>query len=311
MISKPGQHFDAVLLTAFGGPEKKEDVLPYLARVTQGRVPEQRLKVVARHYDLFGGKSPVKEITFQQADALEKRLRGLGLATPVYVGMRHWHPLLPATLSEMAKEGIQKIFVIVMSVFQSLASWDQYKHDVAESMKMAQVKMTVAYGRPMYDRPGFIDTMARNIANCLQQISQRQRQNTTIVFTAHSIPHTDPHVEQYARQMEITASGIMRRFADYPWRIAYQSRSGRPQDPWLEPDVNAVIADLADERINAVVIAPVGFVCDNIEVLYDLGTQARKTAQKTGLTFQLAKTVGTNPTFIDTLAELVTKKRIG
>jgi protoporphyrin/coproporphyrin ferrochelatase len=297
--------YDAVLVVAFGGPEKPDDVIPYLTRVTQGRVPEQRLKAVARHYEIFGGKSPVREITFRQASALEKALKDRATALPVYVGMRHWHPLLADTLGRMKGDGVKRAVVVIMSAFESRAGWDQYKTDMDQAIRQAHDTLQVTYTRPVYDQPGFINTMVNEINGCLENLDPSDREWTFLVFTAHSIPHADPGVSTYAQQIETSATRIAQRLGISQWEIAYQSRSGRPQDPWLEPDVNSVLQDLALQGVKNVIIAPIGFVCDNIEVLYDLGIEARKTAKDTGLGFFLAKTVGEAPAFIDALATLV------
>jgi ferrochelatase len=305
MSTQNQKTFDSVLVTAFGGPEKPEDVLPFLNRVTQGRVPQQRLEAVARHYALFGGRSPVNEITMAQAGALEQTLRRRGRALPVYVAMRHWHPLMTETLARMKADGVRRAVVVIMSVFQSKASWDQYQSDLADAVSETGIELHLAYARPVFDRPGFIETMARHAQECLHRIPEPNRPGTHLVFTAHSIPYSDPHVAGYVQQLEHAAVAVSRRLGDFHRHIAYQSRSGRPQEVWLEPDVNHVLADLAAQGVPSVVVVPIGFVCDNIEVLFDLGTQARQTAHEANMTFSLAKTVGDAPPYIDTLADIV------
>jgi len=219
--------------------------------------------------------------------------------------MRHWHPLLTDALKKMKADGVKRAVVVILSVFQSRASWDQYKSDIAEAIKDAHHNLPVSFTPPLYIQRGFLTTMSERVGDCLDQIPPSDRKAACIVFTAHSIPHADPHVEQYTQQVKQVATEVARQVGHPHWKIAFQSRSGRPQDPWLEPDVNDLLRDLPTQRIHTVVVAPIGFVCDNIEVLYDLGMQARETANEIGISFLLAKTVGVAPMFIDSLAEVV------
>lgn len=295
----------AVLLIAFGGPECREDVRPFLTRVTKGRVPQERLEGVACHYDLFGGKSPVNEVTFAQADGLRQALESGGQPMPVYVGMRNWHPLLADTLKQMAEDGIRSAVGMIMSVFQSTSSWDQYQVEVSSALSSAGIDLRLTYTTPFFDRPGFIRTMAEHILDCRKEIPESHRDNAYIVFTAHSLPLSDPQVTLYEEQALYSATQIAHRLGCERWRIAYQSRSGRPQDPWLEPDVNDVLRELAQDGVTDVTIAPIGFVCDNVEVLYDLDVEARQTAQDEGIRLTRATTVGTDPEFMETMAEMV------
>ncbi len=297
--------YDAVLVLAFGGPEKPEDVRPYLMKVTRGRVPPERLERVARHYDLFGGKSPVNEITFAQAKALERTLKELGTALPVYVGMRNWYPLLEETVVRMGDQGVKRVVAVIMSVFQSHSSWGQYQDDLSDAIEKAGVDLQVAYTKPLYDLPGFVGTMADRVRDCLKGIPDSNRERAHLVFTAHSLPESDPQMALYSEQVNRSAHLISTNLGYDKWQIAFQSRSGRPQDPWLEPDVNHVLKDMAGRDIHDVVVVPIGFVCDNIEVLYDLDTQAKETADQAGIAFCRAKTVGDAPEFIGALADLV------
>jgi len=297
---------DAVLLIAFGGPECLEDIRPFLVKVTKGRVPEKRLKSVATHYELFGGKSPVNEVTFAQADALKKALEGSGATLPVYVGMRNWRPFLADTLRQIHDDGVQSLVGMIMSVFESKSSWEQYQTDVSEAMSETGIDFNVSYTKPFFDEPGFTTTMSRHITDCLNNVPQNRRGATYIVFTAHSLPHSDPQARLYTKQLNASSIRIAESLSQSNFQIAYQSRSGRPQDPWLEPDVNDVLKKLAEQGVKDVVIAPIGFVCDNIEVLYDLDIQAKETAKGSGINMLRAKTVSDDPEFIKTMAGLVT-----
>jgi ferrochelatase len=297
--------YDAVLVVAFGGPEKPEDVRPFLTRVTRGRVPLERLEAVAHHYDIFGGKSPVNEVTCNQAKALRKALANMGVSLPVYVGMRNWHPLLDDVVVQMKNDGIKRVAVVIMSVFQSNSSWDQYQTEVDRAVEKAGGDMALVYSRPVFDHPGFFKTVSKLVMEAMNGIPQAERHAACVLFTVHSLPHSDPgidlYVEQIKRSAQLTANALHHEI----WHIAYQSRSGRPQDPWLEPDINDVLKNMVKRGVKHVVVVPIGFVCDNVEVLYDLDTQARQTAKEAGIAFFLAKTVSDDSNFINALAELV------
>ena len=299
--------FHAVLVIAFGGPEKPEDVRPFLINVSQGRIPAERLEIVARRYELFGSKSPVNEVTSRQAQALKATLNNQGTPLAVYVGMRNWHPLLVDTVRQMSRDGVNRAVGLIMSVYQSKSSWDQYQTDVANAIAKAGVNLSVEYTGPLFDHPGFIEAASNQVMQCMEQLPAPHRQAAHILFTAHSIPYSDPHVELYAKQVDHSATSVARRLDHANWQLAYQSRSGRPQDPWLEPDVNDVLRELGARGVRHVVIVPIGFVCDNIEVLYDLDIEAMETARQAGITLLRAKTATDAQVFVDALADLVTK----
>lgn len=306
-MTKNQDTFDAVLVIAFGGPEKPEDIRPFLINVTQGRVPAERLEAVARHYELFGGKSPVTEVTFRQAQALKAILKDQDRPLSVYVGMRNWHPLLADTVRRMSGDGVKQVVGLIMSVYQSRSSWDQYQTDVANAIAKAGVDLSVEYTGPLFDHPGFIEAASNQVKGCLEQLQQRDRQAAYVLFTAHSLPHSDPQVELYAKQVDHSAALVAGKMDHANWKLAYQSRSGRPQDPWLEPDVNDVLRELGALGVKHVVVVPIGFVSDNIEVLYDLDIEAMETARQAGITLLRAKTVGEDQTFVNALADLVSR----
>lgn len=299
--------FDAVLMIAFGGPEKPEDVHPFLAKVSQGRVPVERLEAVARHYELFGGKSPVKQVTSRQADALKATLRDQGMPFAVYVGMRNWRPLLVDTVRQISRDGVKRAVGVIMSVYQSRSSWDQYQTDVKNAISEVGADLYVTYTSPLFDHPKFIEAVSNRVKECLEQVSLPDRESAHILFTAHSLPHTDPQVELYAKQVDRSVTLVAERLDHVNWQLAYQSRSGRPQDPWLEPDVNDVMRQLGAQGVKHAVAVPIGFVCDNIEVLYDLDIEAMETARQAGITLLRARTVDYDQEFIDALADVVKK----
>jgi len=297
--------FDAALVIAFGGPDKREDIRPFLTQVTKGRVPPERLEAVARHYEIFEGKSPVKEVTCRQAEALETTLRDRGTPVAVYVGMRNWHPFLNDTIRQMKRDGVKRAVAVIMSVYQSRSSWDQYREDLAHAVDEVGGALHVAYTEPLFDQPEFLEAVSSRLRQCLAEIPLPHRTSAHILFTAHSLPFSDPQIELYAKQVHDSAASVASRLKHPLWQAVYQSRSGRPQDPWLEPDVNAVLKDLGAHGVKHVIAIPIGFVCDNIEVLYDLDIEAMDTAKKAGITLHRAKTVGDHPVFIEALARLV------
>lgn len=298
---------DAVLLIAFGGPEKPEDIRPFLDTVTRGRpIPPARLEEVAHHYEVIGGRSPFNELTFRQADALRACLRADGLALPVYVGMRNWAPYLHETLASMAADGVRAALGLILSPQQTEASWERYQENVAEARgRVGATAPAVRYAPPWFDRPGFVEAMADRVRAALAEVPSAERAAVPLVFTAHSVPVPMAEASPYVAQFTESARRVAARLGHTAWSIAYQSRSGRPQDPWLEPAVGDEIRRLAAGGARRVVVAPLGFVCDHVEVLYDLDVEARAIADERGLGFHRATTVTDHPAFVAMLAELV------
>lgn len=298
--------FDAVLMIGFGGPERPEDIRPFLENVTRGRrIPPARIEEVAHHYEHIGGKSPLNELTFRQAEALRAKLEAQGCPLPVYVGMRNWHPFLVEAVRRMSEEGVEQAIGLIMAAQQSESSWEQYQRNVADAVAQAGVTLTVEYAPPVFDHPGFIEAAARRVQECLAQVPEAQLRRTVILFTAHSIPMSDPFTARYVEQLNASARIVAERLNHPTWRLVYQSRSGRPQDPWLEPDVNDALRQLAQDGVAHVVVAPIGFVCDHVEVLYDLDIEAAQTARELSLTMFRAKTANYDEDFIEALTDVV------
>jgi protoporphyrin/coproporphyrin ferrochelatase len=298
---------DSVLLIAFGGPEKPEDIRPFLERVTTGRrIPAERIEEVARHYELIGGRSPLNELTMRQAEGLRRALRRGGVTTPVYVGLRNWHPFLRETLAEMGARGHRRALGIILSSLQVEASWERYVVDVATARgEVGAGAPEVVYAPPWSDHPLFIEAMVARAMDALEQVPSAKRAEALLVFTAHSVPVAMATDSPYARQLEAAARVIAGRLGHGRWQIAYQSRSGRPEDPWLTPDIGDVLRGLPDTDIEDAVAVPIGFVCDHVEVLYDLDVEARAVAAEIGVRFHRAQTANDHPAFIAMLADLV------
>ena len=296
--------FDAVLLMAFGGPENPDEIRPFLERVTAGRrIPPSRLEEVAHHYELIGGRSPLNEITRRQAEALRQRLARAGVAVPVYVGMRNWRPFLEETLTELRADGCQRVSGIILSTFQTEASWGRYI-DSVEAARTAAGAPVVEYARGWSHHPLFLQAVADRVAATIDGIPAAFR-DAPLVFTAHSIPRSMADDSPYAAQFRDASQRVAERLGRSKWALAYQSRSGNPDDPWLEPDVGERIDSLAREGERAVIVVPIGFVCDHVEVLYDLDVEARQRARTLGMQFYRVPAVNDHPLFIDLLASLV------
>ena len=298
---------DTVLLIAFGGPTASHEIRPFLANVTRGRrISDARLEDVARHYERMpGGRSPLNDLTLAQARALGEALARRGTPLEVRVGLRNWHPYLHETLRELAERGRRRCLGIIMSSLRCEASWDRYQRDVAEGLALVGGVPEVVFAPPWSEHPGFVEALVDRTRDALCARPEHRRRSTPLVFTAHSIPVTmadaSPYVDDFTRLSRAVAGSL----GSERWSLAYQSRSGRPEDPWLEPDVNAVLKSLAADGERHAVIVPVGFVCDHVEVLYDLDVEAVETARAHGLTVHRAATVSDHPAFIAGLADLV------
>src|SRR5262245_3341851 len=298
---------EAVLLIAFGGPTRPEEIRPFLANVTRGRtIPEARLEQVVHHYELIGGRSPLNQLTFRQAEKLAAGLAAAGRPPPVHVGMRNWEPHIEATLARMADAGLRSALGLILSPHASEASRERYTERVAAAQATLGPRAPrVHYVGPWHTHPLFITAVADAVVAELVTIPAARRDGTVLVFTAHSIPVATADRSPYVAEITASARATAERLGHRHWQVAYQSRSGSPREPWLEPDVNDTLRALAASGVRDVVVAPVGFVCDHVEVLYDLDIEARATAHAAGLAFRRASTVNDHPLFIRMLVDVV------
>jgi ferrochelatase len=311
-MSAAADNYDAVLLIGFGGPTSMEEVRPFLDNVLRGRpLPPERIEAVVHHYEIIGGKSPFNELTFRQARALEAQLRAEGLALPVYVGMRTWTPYVQDTLQRMAADGVRRAVGIIMAPHQTDASWGRYERAVSAAREgLGAAAPDIDYVDEWHAHPLFIEAVSGNVGAALQQIPSERRAAAALVFTAHSVPTAMAAASPYVRQITESARLVAERIGHPQWMLAYQSRSGNPSEPWLEPDINEVVRQRARAGGRDAVVAPIGFVCDHVEVLYDLDIETRRIAQALGLNFVRPATVNDHPAFIRMLADVV-RRRIG
>ncbi len=304
--------FDAILIVGFGGPEGPEDVMPFLENVLRGRnVPRERMLEVAEHYQHFGGVSQINAQVRDLIAALEPELARQGVDLPVYWGNRNWHPMLGDTLKRMTADGVRHALGVVLAAYSSYSSCRQYREDVARAREASGPEAPVVDKmRVFYNHPDFVEVNADRVREALAQIPVDRRDGVRLVFTAHSIPDSMAANCRYALQLEETcrlvgeASGI----APGCWSLAYQSRSGRPTDPWLGPDILEHLADLAGQGGLDVIVQPVGFLSDHMEVLFDLDEEARAKAGELGLNMVRAGTAGTHPRFVSMLVELIRER---
>jgi ferrochelatase len=302
---------DSVLLIAFGGPTAPHEIRPFLEIVTRGRrIPPARLDEVAHHYERMpGGRSPLNDLTRAQARGLAETLARAGLRLPVFVGMRNWHPFLHETLAEMASQGAERALGVILSVLRTEASWERYHDDVAAARARTPGAPEIVFAPPWSTHPRFIDAVVDRVSAAFAQVPLARRTETPLIFTAHSVPVGMAEASPYVADFTAAAEAVAARLGHARWMLAYQSRSGRPGDAWLEPDINDMLGRVAAEGATDVVVMPIGFVCDHVEVLYDLDVEAAETARAAGLAFHRAGAVNDYPDFIAMLADLVRAAR--
>src|SRR5688572_8749173 len=303
-------YFDSVLIVSFGGPQGMADIRPFLANVLRGRrVSPQRVEEVAHHYELFGGVSPITEITRRQADGLRRRLEATGHALPVYVGMRNWHPYLADTLREMRAAGHRKAIGFIAAAQHSYSSCQQYRENVAAARHDLRTAgdgdVDVTYVRSWFDHPLFIAANAAHVRTAIARLPEHVRSAARLVCTAHSIPLSMAERSRYREQLLETARLVAQEAGVRDWTLVYQSRSGRPEDPWLEPDVCDYLRSERGKGLQAAVLCPIGFVCDHIEVLYDLDREAADVCREADLPMARAESVNDDPLFLDMMADVV------
>ena len=308
--------YDSILLVGFGGPTPgcchQYDSCPGEAHCfvegIVGNAPSNaaRVKEVANHYLKLGGFSPFNELTFKQADALGGALRKRGVDFAIYAGMRNWTPYLHETIAEMVEKGHRNVLAIIMSAYRSKASWERYQNDVVDAVKtVGDTQPNICYLEDLWHlHPGFVNAIAERIRSVYSDISGSRLAEASLIFTAHAIPEVAAKTSPYPEQFRQTASAVAQVLGT-DFDIAYQSAPDNPTVPWTGPDINDLIREKREAGIQEVIVSPIGFLCDHVEVLYDLDLEAKATAEACGMNFIRAGTVGEHPEFIDMLANLV------
>lgn len=296
-------NYDALLIVSFGGPEGMDDVMPFLENVTRGRnVPRERLLKVAEHYELFGGVSPINQQNRNLIEALSRELKANGPELPIYWGNRNWNPLLPDTLRAMSADGIKNALAFVTSAYSSFSSCRQYLQNIAAAQEQVGAGAPrVEKLRAFYNHPLFIEANVDRIRSVSAAPSR-------LVFTAHSIPESMAAHCDYAVQLEEAGRLIATELGVENWTVVYQSRSGSPMQPWLGPDICDHLRALNAAGVADVVVAPIGFVSDHIEVVYDLDVEAQQVARELGMNVVRAATAGTHPSFVKMIRELILER---
>lgn len=302
---------DALLLVSFGGPDGPDDVLPFLENVLRGRnVPRQRMLEVAEHYQHFGGKSPINDQNRALIAAIERDLAENGPPLPVYWGNRNWHPHLPDTLQQMTADGVQRALAFVTSAFSSYSGCRQYRENIATAQaEVGASAPQIDKLRIFFNHPGFIEPMIERTRDAFHQIPADRRAATPLVFTAHSIPQAMADGCRYEAQLRESCRLVAEGLGRSDWHLAYQSRSGPPQQPWLGPDIGELLQQQhATAKLRDVVVVPIGFISDHMEVLYDLDIEARGRCDQLGIHMVRAATVGVHPRFIRMIRELIVER---
>jgi ferrochelatase len=301
--------FDALLLVSFGGPERPEDVVPFLENVTAGRgIPRERLEEVGQHYFLFGGKSPINGLNLELLDAIRTDLGENGIDLPVYWGNRNWDPFLRDTAAQMAADGVQRAACFVTSAYSSYSGCRQYREDLYDATTGVQIELSRL--RHYFNHPGFVGPFTEATRAALTSAPE----GTHVVFVTHSIPTTmndasgGPGRQAYEQQHLSVATLVAEGAGAEKWSLAYCSRSGSPRTPWLEPDINDHLGDLKESGVESVVVVPIGFVSDHMEVIYDLDTEGKATAEELGLRYERVATPGAHPDFVAMVRDLLIER---
>ncbi len=308
--------YDAILVVSFGGPEGPDDVLPFLENVLRGRrVPRERMMEVAEHYQHFGGVSPINSQNRALIAALQKELSEQGMALPVFWGNRNWHPFLSDTLRQMQRKGVRHALALVTSAFSSYSGCRQYREDIQRAREQIGPQAPqVSKLRAFFNHPGFIATMAARLEEAMGRLAVQRRDAAHVVFTAHSIPVSMAAGCAYETQLRESARLIGESVGLARWRLVYQSRSGPPHQQWLEPDIGEYLKQLASDvrsgatSSNDVVVVPLGFVSDHMEVRFDLDTEAAGLCRELGLNLIRCATAGTHPRFVTMIRELIEER---
>ncbi|MEJ7594476.1 MAG: ferrochelatase [Planctomycetaceae bacterium] len=315
MTNSPVTQYDAILVLSFGGPEKREDVLPFLENVLRGKpVPRERLLEVAEHYYHFGGISPINEQCRRLIAALRQELDAHEIRLPIYWGNRNWTPYLNDTLIQMKRDGVSRALTYVTSGFSCYSGCRQYRENIAAALEQPEAAgLQIDKLRVFYNHPDFIAVLTEQVGKALATFSADARNAVHVAFTAHSIPLSMSSTSDYEKQLRESCR-LVAELLEIPesrWKLVYQSRSGRPQDPWLEPDILDHLRETKSTGIDKVVISPIGFLSDHMEVLYDLDDEARRFCSEHAIQMVRAGTPGNHPQFVRMIRKLIQERLLG
>lgn len=295
----------AILLLAFGGPRSLDEVEPFLTRLFRGRKPSsEQLEKIKDRYRLIGGHSPLPEITFEQAAALEKKLVAKGYPFRSYVGMRYGHPLIEETLKKILEDRIHEVIALPMAPFRSRASTGAYVEEVNQITKNIGEKIEISFVKGWHLHPLFLGAIQEKIEEGLMQFAAEERKRVHVIFSAHSLPKSLVENEPYVKDMEESVQAVLRKIEPRPWHIAFQSRGTGPEE-WLGPDVESVLAELSRQKVREILVVPIGFVADHIEVLYDIDILFRGKAESMGMILKRTPSFNFSERFIEALAAVV------
>jgi ferrochelatase len=308
IVQTQQSQYDAILFVSFGGPDKADEVMPFLENVLRGRnVPKERMLEVAEHYHHFGGKSPINEQNTALINALRQELSTLGPQIPVYWGNRNWYPLLTDTIREMKDAGVRRALAFVTSGFSCYSGCRQYRENIQTAQEaIGSDAPEIDKIRVFFNHPGFVNPMARNVQDALDSIGNKT--HGPVLFTAHSIPLSMADSSDYCEQLHEASRLVAERANISDWKLVYQSRSGPPTQPWLVPDICDAIRDLHEQGETSVVVAPIGFISDHMEVLFDLDTEAADLCKSLDMKMARANTAGTDPEFVRMIRDLIAER---
>ena len=295
----------ALLLLAFGGPRSLDEVEFLLTRLFQGRKPSaEQIERVKERYRLIGGFSPLLKITQEQAKGLEEELKKRGYSFKSYVGMRYGHPLIEETLKEILQDGITEIIALPMAPFQSRASTGAYIEEVNRAKKILNKEVSLSFVVGWHLHPLFLEAVRERIAEGLKGFGEEERKGVHLLFTAHSLPKSIVEKDPYAKEIEASIKGVLEKLEPFPWHMAYQSKGGGPEE-WVGPDVESILTELSRQKVREILVIPIGFVADHIEVLYDIDILYREKAESMGMVLRRSPSLNFSKRFLEALATIV------
>jgi protoporphyrin/coproporphyrin ferrochelatase len=303
------KQYDAILVMSFGGPEGMDDVMPFLEQVSRGRnIPRERLEAVAEHYYEFDGVSPINQQNRDLIDAMHQELQRRGHTLPIYFGNRNWHPFVTDTIKAMQADGVTNAVAFMTSGYSCYSGCRQYREDIIGAIESVPGAPSFDKIRVFYNHPRFINALVDLTTKAIAHWSDEMRRTSKLIFTAHSIPTAMAQKSAYEAQLHETSRIVSERLGYSEYILSYQSRSGAPHIPWLEPDIADVLHEQAEHGVKHVIVIPIGFISDHMEVINDLDHEAKEAAVQHGQTFIRVPTVGLHPEFVGMIVDLIEER---